>query len=134
MVELENKYLAPETALNSLARELDIKRKTKREKVNINELYKDYFILPLDDLSKKYGMSASCIYNTFEFYGLNKKDNIKRKYVLNENYFEKIDTQNKAYFLGFIYADGCVNEIKHTLTITLKKEDEYILQDFLKEL
>lgn len=31
-----------------------------------------------------------------------------RIYSLDEHYFKNIDDQNKAYFLGFIYADGCV--------------------------
>ena len=31
-----------------------------------------------------------------------------RKHTLNETYFDKIDTPEKAYILGFIYADGCV--------------------------
>lgn len=30
------------------------------------------------------------------------------KYICNWNYFEKIDTEEKAYWLGFLYADGCV--------------------------
>lgn len=30
------------------------------------------------------------------------------KYQIDENYFEKIDSKNKAYWLGFLYADGCV--------------------------
>lgn len=32
----------------------------------------------------------------------------KRKYTFNEDYFEQIDSKDKAYFLGFIYADGYV--------------------------
>ena len=31
-----------------------------------------------------------------------------RKYSHNENFFENIDTEKKAYWLGFMYADGCV--------------------------
>ena len=35
----------------------------------------------------------------------------KKKY--NENYFETIDSEDKAYFLGFIFADGCItNDVK----------------------
>lgn len=30
------------------------------------------------------------------------------KYALNEDYFERIDTEEKAYWLGFVAADGCV--------------------------
>ena len=31
-----------------------------------------------------------------------------RKYHVNENYFKNIDTSEKAYWLGFIQADGCL--------------------------
>lgn len=30
-----------------------------------------------------------------------------RQYTVNEQFFEKIDTQEKAYVLGFLFADGC---------------------------
>lgn len=34
------------------------------------------------------------------------------KYKCNSNYFKCIDTEEKAYWLGFIYADGCIVEPK----------------------
>ena len=34
----------------------------------------------------------------------------KRKYLVNDNYFNKIDTEIKAYFVGIIAADGCIME------------------------
>lgn len=34
----------------------------------------------------------------------------KRKYPLNENYFQELDSKDKAYFLGFIYADGFITK------------------------
>jgi len=46
----------------------------------------------------------------------------KRLYKLDENYFEKIDTEEKAYWLGFIYADGFITKRKqgqNILGITL---------------
>lgn len=33
----------------------------------------------------------------------------KQGFPRNENYFENIDTSEKAYWLGFLYADGCVH-------------------------
>ena len=57
-----------------------------------------------------------------------------QKYKFNENYFREIDTSNKAYFLGFIYADGCVFPPKNSCAIKLKREDDYILEQFKKEL
>jgi hypothetical protein len=35
-----------------------------------------------------------------------------RKYSFNENYFENIDTESKAYWLGFIAADGSISKRK----------------------
>jgi hypothetical protein len=34
----------------------------------------------------------------------------RRKYSLNDEYFDQIDTPDKAYWLGFIAADGCILE------------------------
>lgn len=34
----------------------------------------------------------------------------KRQYTLNENYFQELDSKDKAYFLGFIYADGFITK------------------------
>lgn len=54
----------------------------------------------------------------------------------NPNYFSKIDTPQKAYFLGLLFADGCIVEKKtnhcKTLRIGLKVEDGYIIEEFAK--
>lgn len=31
-----------------------------------------------------------------------------RYYYFNENFFEKINNELSAYWLGFLYADGCI--------------------------
>ena len=36
----------------------------------------------------------------------------KRIYACNDDYFEKIDTEDKAYWLGFLYADGCIDKVR----------------------
>jgi hypothetical protein len=60
----------------------------------------------------------------------------KKKY--NENYFETIDSEDKAYFLGFIFADGCItNDVKkyrYQLTIKLHNKDFSILERFIKSI
>lgn len=60
-----------------------------------------------------------------------------RKYSLNENYFEKIDTPNKAYFLGLVCADGYINrdgDGRYKLDIALQERDGYLLDEFRKDL
>lgn len=62
---------------------------------------------------------------------------MKRK-DYNENYFEKIDTQEKAYFLGFIFADGCVISdpirYRYKLTIKIHSKDKHILNSLISSI
>lgn len=57
-----------------------------------------------------------------------------RKYYCNDSFFETIDTENKAYWLGFIVADGYIqshirNNSKY-VGITLKQGDKKHLHKF----
>lgn len=58
----------------------------------------------------------------------------KRKYDLDESYFQKIDTPNKARILGFIFADGNVHSKKNNLSIQLHQKDRNVLEWIKKEL
>lgn len=58
--------------------------------------------------------------------------NVSRKYVINERFFEKIDTEEKAYWLGFIYADGNVTKNHRAFQIALQNRDEGHLEKMLK--
>lgn len=46
------------------------------------------------------------------------------------NYFENIDTEDKAYFLGLLYADGCVSkdEDNNRISLTLQYGDKNIVE------
>lgn len=50
-----------------------------------------------------------------------------RKYTINENYFDHIDTSNKAYILGLLYADGCNYPPQHRVKLELQEKDKDIL-------
>lgn len=57
---------------------------------------------------------------------------------MNHDYFEKIDTPNKAYFLGLLTADGSIlfNKNKgnsYSITLELDVKDKYIIEAFAKE-
>ena len=49
-------------------------------------------------------------------------------YSVNSSFFEKIDTEEKAYIIGFIAADGHVDEKHYKLNITLKDSDYKLLE------
>jgi LAGLIDADG-like domain len=62
-------------------------------------------------------------------------------YSYNKNFFEKIDSEVKAYWLGFLYADGCITRFYRgeklksmSLELTLKKEDNGHLFRFLNDI
>ena len=50
----------------------------------------------------------------------------------NVKYFQNIDTHQKAYFLGFIAADGAI--VNNTLTITIHKKDIELLEKLKSEI
>lgn len=45
------------------------------------------------------------------------------KVEINENYFETIDSEDKAYWLGFLFADGCVTQDHKHLLVNLAPID-----------
>lgn len=55
---------------------------------------------------------------------------MKRANNFNDDYFETIDTEDKAYFLGLLFADGNVYTARNRIQITLANEDAYILKAF----
>ena len=60
---------------------------------------------------------------------------------INHNYFENIDSEHKAYWLGFIYADGSITKkvyekgsYTYRLRMELMFEDKYILEQMALDL
>ena len=62
----------------------------------------------------------------------------RKNRTFNNRYFQNIDTPLKAYFLGFIFADGwvCANSEtrNYEFGMELQSEDKYILDELNKEL
>lgn len=85
-----------------------------------------------------YAIAKECKCTAQSIYSILKKSNIKlrtlsqaaTKYLHNQTFFDEIDTEEKAYFLGLLYADG--NIFNNVLSITLQDKDKEILKK-LKE-
>lgn len=88
--------------------------------------------------SVKIGQVFNCKHKTIakvlERNGIDRAGVGLRKYKLNEHYFDNIDTPNKAYILGFFYADGSNSESKQTITMSLQEEDMDILETIRNEI
>ena len=93
--------------------------------------------VPLIELQKEYNISYDRIKNL-----VNDCSQISSSKRLNpnlvENYFEHIDSPEKAYWLGWIISDGAITnqpaQSKFQLELTIKQEDENILHLLEKDL
>lgn len=59
---------------------------------------------------------------------------LNKKHIFDENFFQTIDTEEKAYWLGFLYADGGISYYpgdRYRIRINLSKKDKIVLQHFL---
>lgn len=103
-------------------------RLTKDQKEELFELYKT-FEYSYKELAQKFNKSVSSISCLLTREGLKGKfeNNHSRKYAINQYYFDIIDTEEKAYFLGFLYADGCNHKNNTKVSMFLKEEDKNIL-------
>lgn len=54
--------------------------------------------------------------------------------IRNPSYFESIDTENKAYLLGYIAADGSINRHTNKLSFCIHPRDKMVLELLAKEL
>lgn len=55
-----------------------------------------------------------------------------RKYKIDETTFDEMNTEEKAYFLGFLYADGYMNDKAGAIVLQLAEEDGEILEKLNK--
>lgn len=54
------------------------------------------------------------------------------KHILNKSYFENVDNEKKAYWLGFLYGDGNISKNKRQLTLVSKDREH--LEKFKRDL
>lgn len=81
-------------------------------------------------IGKEYGTSGDNIAKLLKRRGIDVSNLYRRKYTLNEYYFDVIDTEHKAYWLGLLYADGCNFRKNNVITIELQEKDKEILEKF----
>jgi len=87
-------------------------------------------------IAEKYGVSIPSVVKILSQYGVPMWGMAQLfSPDLDEGYFEEINSQDKAYFLGYITTDGCVfwKDAHHAfLTMELHKKDRCILEAFMK--
>lgn len=90
-------------------------------------------VLNYTQLGKLHGINRSTIRNHAKRLGLHLGNKHRLKtYSLDLTYFNDIDNPNKAYVLGFIYADGC--NMRRGLQIGIQERDKDVLEFIQTEL
>jgi intein-encoded DNA endonuclease-like protein len=116
---------------NSITR---ILRKNNIPRIQLIKISQDQITYIIDQYNN--GLSSEHIANILKINAstvlkILKKNNIEirptsisnRKHKIDQNIFEKIDNEYKAYFLGYLYADGAISFKRSTVSLTSKDED-----------
>lgn len=105
---------------------------TKLQIEEMKHLYQEGCIT-LKGLAKKYNLCSETIKKILLANDVKIKHNMPHKdFNLKQDFFEIIDTEAKAYFLGFLFSDG--NVFNNQIALEIQRRDEEILQRLKKEL
>src|SRR5690606_16603830 len=90
------------------------------------------------NIGKEFNVTDKTIAKVLVDNGVSLRESGTQRKIINDNYFEDIDTEEKAYFLGLIIADGSI--IRHlsegrsnrqlSISLELKEQDGYMVELF----
>lgn len=101
-------------------------------KWSVNDAINDYNNgLSLSQIAKKHNVSISLVSRHFKKLGVTVV-NHQNKTKFDANTFDQVNTEEKAYWLGFIYADGYVSSRDNGFELSLSLKDLEHLKKFAK--
>lgn len=128
-IEQKNWTLSSQRTKKLSQKELDSIKKELEKKI------------PVEKIAKKYNISTATILKrkANDNWILQKR---KNKYSFNESYFDTIDTEHKAYWLGFLMADGYILSKRkgeranqsQSFGFSISTKDIELLKNFKKDL
>lgn len=81
------------------------------------------------ELAKRLGVSYTSVYSLLRKMNIAiRPGSAYRSYTLNEKFFDEIETEAQAYWLGFLAADGAIEH--HHISLSLKTDDIDSVQHF----
>ena len=77
------------------------------------------------ELGEELGISSSCVSGILKRNNINRRtpNETHRRHHFNQRFFQSVDSEEKAYWLGFITADGTVHNHSYTIRINLSSKD-----------
>lgn len=124
----------PNSVLKILKKAGIDRRPIVRKKIQITdepkivEMYQQGLSAP--EIAEHFNVAHTLILRYLEKNGIDRRsaEECHRIYPIREDFFDVIDTQEKAYFLGFLYADGGNNKEANFVRIDLARKDKDILE------
>lgn len=110
-----------------------------RKVLPTTEIIQDYLLgFNMNQIADKYNCSGKGVQKLLTRNKIEKRtrSQARRQFQFDENYFEYVDSNEKAYWLGFIAADGCITKRGNSkcLSINLQAADRCILEQFKLDL
>ena len=146
ITEIAKKLAVDRNTVNRHLSRVNLKDKSKRDDyvdldvAKITKLYNENWTLA--DIASKYSCSIHTVKNRLENNGVdlrgyfhNDGRYISTQYKLDINSFDTLETEQQAYFLGLLYADGNLGKDSNSITLAQaenNKEIVYKFRDFLK--
>lgn len=101
--------------------------KSEQKKIIINNAIEEYINTPLLDrsikgISAKYGINQKTLSKYLKLQGVEIKNN-RNASDFNYRFFQYIDTEEKAYWLGFLFADGYVSSKGNAIGLSISLKD-----------
>lgn len=87
-------------------------------------------LVTFSSLSKELGISDYFVNRIIKENGIEVKSHSisTRRYYAKDDFFDNLDTEEKQYFLGWIYADACHTPSKNQIVLRLQARDKPILE------
>ena len=94
----------------------------EKEKNNVIDMYVNKK-MRTGEIAKKYGCWTSTVSNHLKDWGFNlKRERHNATYTLDTHFFDSIDTEEKAYFVGLLLSDGHISK-RNVIMLTMKDLD-----------
>ena len=125
--EIAKKYGCSKSVVHNIMLQMNASvRPNGLTKEYAEQMYELYRIgVRLSEIADIYGVNRHTVARVFKRNGFATD---KKIYHCDEHYFDNIDTQDKAYIVGLLWADGCNQLDRGKVVIQLQERDKAILE------
>lgn len=103
------------------------------QNIEFQEFVKTQYLVKrktLREIKDEFGCSTNLLTKVINLMGIkktNQNPGRRRKVRVNDDFFKEINSEESAYFLGLLYADGNVSKTDNRILIRLQEKDKDIL-------